>query len=203
MNKEKQLLNLFKSNPYLTTKDVEEAGISRRFLGFLVDKNKIIRLSRGVYSLPNELSDKYFIINSKSKSAVFSNLTALYFHGYSDRIPIKYDVTVKRDYKGSLQNDNNINLYYVKEEVHELGLSSTKTNFGNVVRVYDLERSICDIIKNKNKLDLELFNKAIRDYYYSNDKNTIKLYEYAKKLGVYDKVQKIFEVFTWLKIKIV
>ncbi len=202
MNNENKILNLLKKNPYITTKEVEETGISRRFLSFLVEKNKIKRLSRGVYSLPDELKDEYFIINSKSKYAVFSNLTALYFHGLCDRIPIKYDVTVKNDYSGSLQKNRDINLYYVKKEHINLGLFNTKTNYGNQVRVYDIERSICDIIKNKNKLDLELFNKAIRGYYYSKDKNTSKLYAYAKKLAIYDKVRKTFEVLTWLTIEI-
>lgn len=196
MSNEHKILDLFKTKKYITTKEVENVGISRRFLGFLVAKNKIIRLSRGIYTLPNELEDDYFIIGNKSKYAIFSNLTALYFHGLCDRIPVKYDVTVKSGYKGSLQKSDNINLYYIKKENFELGLTNIETNYGNNVRVYDVERSICDIIKNKNKLDLELFNKAIRNYYYSKNKNIIRLYDYAEKLGIYEKVRNTFEVLT-------
>ena len=193
MSNEHKILDLFKTKKYITTKEVENVGISRRFL---VAKNKIIRLSRGIYTLPNELEDDYFIIGNKSKYAIFSNLTALYFHGLCDRIPVKYDVTVKSGYKGSLQKNDNINLYYVKKENFELGLTTIETNYGNNIRVYDVERSICDIIKNKNKLDLELFNKAIRNYYYSKNKNIIRLYDYAEKLGIYEKVRNTFEVLT-------
>lgn len=196
MSNEHKILDLFRAKKYITTKEVENVGISRRFLGFLVAKNKIIRLSRGIYTLPNELDDDYFIIGNKSKYAIFSNLTALYFHGLCDRIPVKYDVTVKSGYKGSLQKNDNINLYYIKKENFELGLTNIETNYGNNVRVYDVERSICDIIKNKNKLDLELFNKAIRNYYYSKNKNIIRLYDYAEKLGIYEKVRNTFEVLT-------
>lgn len=196
MSNEHKILDLFRTKKYITTKEVENVGISRRFLGFLVAKNKIIRLSRGIYTLPNELEDDYFIIGNKSKYAIFSNLTALYFYGLCDRIPVKYDVTVKSGYKGSLQKNDNINLYYIKKENFELGLTNIETNYGNNVRVYDVERSICDIIKNKNKLDLELFNKAIRNYYYSKNKNIIRLYDYAEKLGIYEKVRNTFEVLT-------
>lgn len=196
MNNEHKILDLFKAKKYITTKEVENVGISRRFLGFLVAKNKIIRLSRGIYTLPNELDDDYFIIGNKSKYAIFSNLTALYFHGLCDRIPVKYDVTVKSGYKGSLQKNDDIHLYYIKKENFELGLTTIETNYGNNVRVYDVERSICDIIKNKNKLDLELFNKTIRNYYYSKNKNIIRLYDYAEKLGIYEKVRNTFEVLT-------
>lgn len=198
MDNETKILNLLKNKNYITTKEVESEGISRRFLSLLVNKGKIERLSRGVYSLPNELEDKFLIINSKSKFVIFSNLTALYFHGLCDRMPIKYDVTVKTGYNGSLQKSNYVNLFNVKKELHGLGLITVTTNYGNTVRVYDVERSICDIIKNKNKLDLELFNKSIRNYFYSKTKDTNKLYDYAKKLRVYDKVRKTFEVLTWL-----
>lgn len=196
MSNEHKILDLFRVKKYITTKEVENVGISRRFLGFLVAKNKIIRLSRGIYTLPNELEDDYFVIGNKSKYAIFSNLTALYFHRLCDRIPVKYDVTVKSGYKGSLQKKDNINLYYIKKENFELGLTTIETNYGNNVRVYDVERSICDIIKNKNKLDLELFNKAIRNYYYSKNKNIIRLYDYAEKLGIYEKVRNTLEVLT-------
>lgn len=196
MDNETKILNLLKNKNYITTKEVESIGVSRKFLSLLVSKGKIARLSRAVYSLPNELEDEFLIINSKSKYAIFSNLTALFFHGLCDRMPIEYDVTVKSGYNGSLQKNKQVNLYNVKKEIHELGLMTTSTNYGNVVRVYDIERSICDIIKNKNKLDLELFNKAIRNYYYSKNKDTSKLYDYAKKLNIYEKVRKTFEVLT-------
>ena len=76
----------------------------------MVTKGKINRLSRGVYSLPHELDDEFLIINSKSKNAVFSNMTALYFHELCDRIPIKYDVTVtvRSEYKGFFQQNNKV-----------------------------------------------------------------------------------------------
>ena len=66
---------------------------------------------------------------------------------------------------------------------------------GNIIRVYDLDKTICDIIKNKKKIEAEIFNKAIREYFYSKKKNTLKLYEYAKKMNIYNKVRDTFEVF--------
>ena len=63
-------------------------------------------------------------------------------------------------------------------------------------------KSICDIIKNRKKIDAEIFGKAIREYFYSKNKNTLKLYEYAKKMNIYSKVRDTFEVLKWLKIEI-
>ena len=201
MEYENKILNLFK-NDYLTTKKVVENNIPRSYLSKLTKDNKIERISRGVYIKKNTLVDEFVVLQSKSKYAIYSNTTALYIHGFSNRIPIRYDITVKSGYKGSLQKEDNVNLFYTKDELLNLGVINYKLNSGNIIKVYDLDKTICDIIKNKKKIDAEIFNKAIRDYFYSKKKNTLKLYEYAKKMNIYNKVRDIFEVLKWLKIEI-
>ncbi len=194
MEYESKILKLFK-NGYLTTKDVTNNNIPRTYLTKLIKKNKIERVSRGVYIKKNVLVDEFVVLQSKSKYAIYSNTTALYLHGFSNRIPIIYDITVKSGYKGSLQKEKNVNLFYTKKELLELGVTNYKLDSGNIIRVYDLDKTICDIIKNKKKIDAEIFNKAIREYFYSKKKNTLKLYEYAKKMNIYSKVRDTFEVF--------
>ena len=189
-----KILNLFK-NDYLTTKDVNKNNIPRFYLTKLIKENKIERVSRGVYIKKNELVDEFVILQSKSKNAIYSNTTALYLHGFSNRIPIKYDITINSGYNGSLQKEKNVNLFYTKKELLELGVTDYKLDSGNIIRVYDLDKTICDIIKNKKKIDAEIFNKAIREYFYSKKKNTLKLYEYAKRMNIYNKVRDTFEVF--------
>lgn len=194
MEYENKILKLFK-NGYLTTKTVTNNNIPRTYLTKLMKENKIERVSRGVYIKKNELVDEFVIIQSKSKNAIYSNTTALYLHGFSNRIPIKYDITINSGYNGSLQKEDNVNLFYTKRELLELGVIDYKLDSGNIIRVYDLDKTICDIIKNKKKIDAEIFNKAIREYFYSKKKNTLKLYEYAKKMNIYNKVRDTFEVF--------
>ena len=201
MGYENKILNLFK-NGYLTTKDVVNNNIPRTYLTKLVKEGKIERISRGVYAKKNVLVDEFVVLQSKSKNAIYSNTTALYLYGFSNRIPIKYDITINNGYNGTLQKDNNVNLFYTKKELLDLGVINYKLDSGNIIRVYDLDKTICDIIKNKKKLDSELFNKAIREYFYSKKKNTLKLYEYAKKMNIYNKVRDTFEVLKWLKTKI-
>ena len=194
MEYENKILNLFK-NSYLTTKDVNDNNIPRFYLTKLIKEGKIERVSRGVYIKKNELVDEFVILQSKSKNAIYSNTTALYLYGFSNRIPIKYDITINSGYNGSLQKEDNVNLFYTKRELLELGVIDYKLDSGNIIRVYDLDKTICDIIKNKKKIDAEIFNKAIREYFYSKKKNTLKLYEYAKKMNIYNKVRDTFEVF--------
>ena len=193
MEYENKILILFK-NGYLTTKDVTDNNIPRIYLTKLIKEDKIERVSRGVYIKKNVLVDEFIVLQGKSKYAIYSNTTALYLHGFSNRIPIRYDITIKSGYKGSLQREDNVNLFYTKKELLDLGVINYKLDSGNIIRIYDLDKTICDIIKNKKKIDAEIFNKAIREYFYSKKKNTLKLYEYAKKMNIYNKVRDTFEV---------
>lgn len=193
MKYKNEILKLFK-NGYLTTKDVIEHNIPRIYLSRLIDEHIIERVSRGVYIKTNDIPDDMIILQNKSKNAIYSHMTALYLYGLSNRIPIKYDITVNQGYNGSLQKEKNVNLFYIKKDLLNLGLTTYTLDSGYEIKVYDLERTICDIIKNKNRLDQEVINKAIREYFYSKNKNVLKLYEYAKKLKIYDKVRNTFEV---------
>ena len=193
MNYENKILNLF-NNGFLRNKDLVDNNIPSVYLTRLVNNNVIERVSRGLYVRTNSLPDDLVILQNKSKNAIYSNLTALYLYGFSDRLPIKYDITVNSGYNGSIQEVDNVNLFYTKKELFNLGEIVYRLDSGNLIKVYDLERTICDVIKNKNRLDQELVNKALRKYFYSKEKNTLKLYEYAKKMKIYKKVRSVFEI---------
>lgn len=193
MNYENKILNLF-NNGFLRNKDLVDNNIPSVYLTRLVNNNVIERVSRGLYVRTNSLPDDLVILQNKSKNAIYSNMTALYLYGFSDRLPIKYDITVNSGYNGSLQEVDNVNLFYTKKELLNLGEFVYRLDSGNLIKVYDLERTICDVIKNKNRLDQELVNKALRKYFYSKEKNTLKLYEYAKKMKIYKKVRSAFEI---------
>ena len=193
MNYENKILNLF-NNGFLRNKDLVDNNIPSVYLTRLVNNNVIERVSRGLYVRTNSLPDDLVILQNKSKNAIYSNLTALYLYGFSDRLPIKYDITVNSGYNGSLQEVDNVNLFYKKKELFNLGEIVYRLDSGNLIKVYDLERTICDVIKNKNRIDQELVNKALRKYFYSKEKNTLKLYEYAKKMKIYKKVRSVFEI---------
>ena len=193
MNCENKILNLF-NNGFLRNKDLVDNNIPSVYLTRLVNNNVIERVSRGLYVRTNSLPDDLVILQNKSKNAIYSNMTALYLYGFSDRLPIKNDITVNSGYNGSLQEVDNVNLFYTKKELLNLGEIVYRLDSGNLIKVYDLERTICDVIKNKNRLDQELVNKALRKYFYSKEKNTLKLYEYAKKMKIYKKVRSVFEI---------
>lgn len=78
-------------------------------------------------------------------------MTALYLHGFSNRIPIKYDITINNGYNGSLQKENNVNLFYTKKELLDLVVINYKLESGNIIRVYDLDKLFVILLKIRKK----------------------------------------------------
>ena len=183
-----------KNNGYVTTKEVVANGINKTFLTNLVKNGTLVRISRGYYGLPNYIEDEYYKIASKSQNARFSMATALYLHNLSDRTPLVFNVTLPFGYSGVLQKEKKVILNFVKRELLDLGVIEMTSPFGMKIKVYDIERTICDIIKNKNKIDAEIFSKALKDYAKSRKKNLSKLTKYAKSLNIEKKVSEYMEV---------
>jgi len=183
-----------KNNGYVTTKEVVKNGINKTFLTNMVKNGTLVRISRGYYGLPDYIEDEYYKIASKSKNARFSMATALYLHNLSDRTPLVYNVTLPFGYSGVLQKEKNVILNFVKRELLDLGVIEMESPFGMKIKVYDVERTICDIIKNKSKMNAEIFSKALKEYAKSKNKNLNKLAMYAKKMNIEKKVSEYMEV---------
>ena len=183
-----------KNSGIITTKEVRDNNINTTILTRLVKENLIVRISKGYYSLPNLFIDNYYKLTLNSKNAIYSHDTALYFYDLTDRTPVIFDITVPIGYNGILRKNNNVILHYVKRNVLELGLCMIESPFGMKIKVYDVERTICDIIKNKNKIDSEIFTKALNRYSKSKSKDLNKLMRYAKILKIDKKVRMYMEV---------
>ena len=124
----------------------------------------------------------------------YSHATALYLHNMSDRIPLIYDITVPYNYSGNLLNNKNVSLRYISSDIFELGMIEIKTVNNLTVRCYDLERTLCDIIKDKDRMDKEVYSKALKEYARNKNKNILKLIKYAKKLYIENEVVELMEV---------
>lgn len=183
-----------KNNGYITTKNVIGNNIPKPYLAQLINEKKIIKVSRGFYMLPNCFEDDYYRIQLTNSNAIFSLETALYLHDLSNRVPMKYYVTVLSNYGGNLLKNKNVELLYTKKEWLLLGVETINSPNELPIKVYDIDRTICDIIKNRNKVDPEIFGNAIKTYVHSKKKNITNLILYARKLNVEDEVRSILEI---------
>ena len=195
MSKEEQILNLIKmNNGLITSKEISKYGINRMFLTRLVKSGKLERVKKGLYVLPNTWGDEYFNL-IYGINAVFSYDTALYFLGLCETVPSIYHITVCRGYNGKLNHEGNVKLHFVKKEIFELGKIEIKSPQGQIITCYNAERCICDLLKNKDKEDVETVKYAITEYLRDKqNRNLPKLVEYSKRLNVEDEVNRYLEV---------
>lgn len=185
---------LKKNNGVIETYQVEELGINNKVLTRMLEKGLIERVTRGIYIGADILEDNYFITQAICRKGIFSHETALYFHDLCDRTPIKYQLTIPSYYNTKLLKDKNYQFFYLKDELYQIGITEMKTPYGNTVKVYDLERTICDIIRNKNKIEIALFVDSMKRYVERKDRNSIKLHKYAKIFNIENEIRKYLEV---------
>lgn len=194
MNKNNILDIAKQNNGYITTELITKQGIARMFLTQLVRENQLIRIDRGLYMLSDCIEDKYLKYQNSNSNAIYSLETALYFHNLSDRVPIILDMFVPNNYGGNLLKNNNIRLTYINKELLKLGLIEIESPMRQKIKTYDMDKTICDIIKYKSKIDVEIFSNALKKYIKSKNKNLTKLMKYAKTMNIEEKIRKYMEV---------
>ena len=178
----------------IETKIAVAHGISKAMLYKLCKENKIHRVAQGQYILPDDMQDELLSISKRSNQIIFSHETALFLHGISDRTPFEHTITVPSDYTVSTSIRNECKIYYIKPELFTLGRATMTTPAGNEVPVYDLERTICDIIRSRNKVGTETFLSALKLYAANPKKDLNKLHFYAKKMRVANVLRQYLEV---------
>ena len=183
-----------KGNGYLQTSQVLENGISKPTLADYVNKRNMERVAQGVYLAEDAWKDELYILHLSNSRIIFSHETALFLHGLMEREPKDISVTVRAGYNASHLRKKGIRVYQVKPEIEELGITDIQTNFGNTVRAYDMERTICDVIRYKEAMDVQVFQYAMKEYMGSTNKNLNHLMTYAKKLHIESAVRTYTEV---------
>lgn len=195
MTKAEQLDMLVKeNNGIIQTSQVIEAGISKPFFYEYVKLKNMKQTAHGVYVSEDAWVDSMFLLHLRCPQAVYSHETALFFHDLTDREPSPYSITVKRGYSPTRLKADGVMAYTVKEELYSLGISSTETPYGHEVPVYDMERTICDLIRNRNNVESQTFLDALKKYATRKDKNLRKLMQYASKLRVEKVLRQYLEV---------
>ncbi len=183
-----------KQNGYLRLCEAKDIGVSRYAVSEYVHQNDMERVAPGVYITEDAWEDRLFLLQIRNRQIIFSHETALYIHGLSDREPFSPVITVARGYNAKHIKDDGVIVHTASKDLFELGLKEAKTFVGNTIRVYDKERCICDIVKRKKQMDIQIFQTAIRSYFRDRDKDIHKLMEYAKKMKLEERVRQYTEV---------
>lgn len=179
----------------VSAKEIKNAGIERAHLNAYIEKGIIKKESHGNYVLAEDHPDEFKIIQCRSDKLIFSHGTSLFLHGMSDRVPHMLDITVPQgDNVSRIKKDYaNTKFHYCKKELWDLGIVTLKTPQGYEVKAYDLERCICDLIRDKKNIDVQIYTQALKEYFGVRC-NPRKIIKYARQFNLEQKVRTYMEV---------
>ena len=195
MNKYEQIRNLLReNNGYVFTAQVEKAGISRTYLLKFVRENNLERVARGIYISQDTWVDELYILQVCNPRIIYSGETALYLHGMIDREYTDICITVPPRFNQTRLRNKGVIVHQQKAAIYQLGIVEVKTNYGNVVRIYNKERCICDIIKNRENIEVQQFQAAMKTFMRDKTKDMSRLMWYGEQLKIRDEIMKYVEV---------
>jgi predicted transcriptional regulator of viral defense system len=176
------------------TKDITDAGISRDYLSKMARTGCLKRLDRGAYLAEDSYDDEMYRLQFRHGRAVFSHDTALFLHDLSDRESLTPSVTVPSGYNARRLKEFPTSVFFINKELYSLGMTECVTAFGNSIVCYDMERAICDVIRNRSRTDIAIITDAMKRYSAGRKKNIPKLMEYAEKFHVTKLIRSYLEV---------
>ena len=190
-----EIIEIAQSNGgFITTAQTEDAAIPRARLSDMVKSGQLERVQRGVYCLADSWEDEFLAAQLRFPKGTFSDGTALFLHDFTDQTPFSLTMTFARSYKATAARKAGIIVRTCANEILNLGATVVKTPYGNEVRAYDLERTLCDLVRGEKTVDVQVVNPAMRSYARSSSRDVQKLLGYARALGVEKKVRNYMEV---------
>ena len=178
----------------LKTAQVLENGISKSTFYAYAKQHGVKQAAHGVYVSPDAWTDAMYLLHLRCAQAVFSHESALFFHDLTDREPSPYSITVKTGYNPAGLQADGIKVYTIKKELHDVGIVTMNTPFGHPVLVYDMERTICDLIRSRSGIEVQTFQDALKQYAKRKDKDLRKLMRYAQMFHVEKLLRQYLEV---------
>ena len=183
-----------RNNGIVKTAQVLESGITKTSFYAYARQRGIEQAAHGIYVSPDAWTDGMYMLHLRCSQAVFSHESALFFHDLTDREPSPYSITVKTGYNPASLKADGIKVYTIKKELHDVGLITMDTPFGNAVPVYDAERTICDLIRSRSSIEMQTFQDALKQYARSREKDLRKLMRNAKMFHVEKILRQYLEV---------
>ncbi|HMS25539.1 MAG TPA: abortive phage infection protein [Acidimicrobiia bacterium] len=178
----------------ITSEQAHLLGITNERMSAFAHANQIEKVARGIYVGPNTFVDEMYIAQLTKTKMIYSHETALHLHDLTDRDPLKYSVTVPSGYNSKTLLRQKFDVFSISQELLGLGKIECKTMYGNYVRCYNLERTICDMIRSKSRVDQALLPDALKRYVQREDKDLNSLMEMAEAFKIAKTIRLYMEV---------
>ncbi len=182
------------NNGYLDVSYAKSKGISSSILTTFKRKNNLIKVAHGLYKTEDAWDDELYVVGKSNSKIIFSHETALFLNDLMEREPYDISVTVYVGYNATHLRKQNIRVYQLNKEMHEIGKTVCHTRFNHQVQVYDAERTLCDLVRNKDKVDVQIYSTAWKLYLKRKDRDIPKLMRYSKKFNIEELIRNYLEV---------
>lgn len=178
----------------ITIKQVMATGVSKSKFYENIDYYELEKVAHGVYVSKDAWVDPMYILHLRCPQAIFSHESALLLHDLTVRDPLSYSVTVKTGYNPSNLKNDQVHVYTIKKDLHEVGVTNASTTYGHEVKVYNMERTICDVLRSRSQIEMQNFQDALRAYFKRKDKDLHVLMQYAQLFKVENIIKPYLEV---------
>ena len=192
LEKLEELIN--KQHGTVMSSDLDLYDIPRTYLQMMVAEGRLERVERGVYVSTDAIEDEMYSMQIKYPKLIYSHETALYLHGLSDRTPFEFSASVPSGYKVVRAVAERFKIYYIKKELHELGVETIQSSHGNPIKTYNIERTVCDIIRSRSRIDIQILNESLKRFVKLKSSDLSLLMDYAKKLKIDTVLKNYLEV---------
>ncbi len=163
----------------IRTGQAVSAGVSKPVFYDYVQSRDLDRVAHGMYLSKDAWLDTMYLLHLRCSQAVFSHDSALLLHDLTDRVPLQHTITVKTGYNPTRLKEEGVQVFTIKPELHEVGLTTMQTAFGHDVLVYDMERTICDLLRSRRHIEIQTYQDALKQYFRRKDKDLGALMRYA------------------------
>ena len=147
-----------------------------------------------MYITQETLEDESYTLSLRCPKGIISHDDALYYYGLVDREPLVHTMTIYTGYNPAALTSSGYKIYTVKKDLLDLGKTTVVNNFGHTVPMYDLERTICDLVRSRSNFEIQDFNTVLKTYVSKKDKDLNRLMEYAKAFKIDKIVRQYMEV---------
>ncbi len=185
---------MLENGGYVTAKQVQSLGLSRTRISQYIKAGELLRAAHGIYILPDTVEDDMYTLMLRSEKLIFSHESALLLNKLSDRTTFIHSLTYPSNASIPKSIQAECACYYVKPELHPMGRIQTQTTFGHRVNCYNAERTVCDLLRSRARIDEETVLSAVRNYAAAKNKDLFLLAEYSSRLGVSGILRKYLEV---------
>lgn len=194
MNSPSNIQQLFeRGNGIVGVKTLLENGLSYYDINGMLADAVIVRLKRGVYKWAAKETDEMAEVARMVPGGVFCLLSAAFYHGLTTAVPAGHHLAIPDDRKVALPDYPPIQLYFWNETPYSLGVATAELEGGGI-KIYDMEKTVCDAIRHRNKIGFEVLKEILKNYLDRKDRNLNRLHSYSKQLNIFNKVDEFVKI---------